>query len=83
VYKRQRLDGVVQKQGVAQLLATSRLPARVLGFAQLQSFLERGFLAFHHLGAASHFLHEISHQESAISARLMLGVEHPFTPPFN
>jgi len=78
-----RLDAVVQKHGISRLLAASRLPARVLGLGHLQSFLERGFSAFNHLGGASYFLNEIHSQESAIARRLMSGAENPFDPPFS
>lgn len=78
-----RLDAVVQKHGVAKLLAASRLPARLLGLQHLQSFLERGFTAFHHLGGANAFLAEIHQQESVIAARLQRGVSNPFSPPFD
>ena len=78
-----RLDSVVRKHGISKLLAASRLPARMLGLGHLQSFLERGFGAFNHLGGASYFLNEIHAQESAISKRLMSGAENPFAPPFS
>ncbi len=78
-----RLDAVVQKHGISRLLAASRLPARMLGLGHLQSFLERGFGAFNHLGGASYFLNEIHSQESAIARRLMSGAENPFDPPFS
>jgi hypothetical protein len=78
-----RLDAVVQKHGISRLLAASRLPARMLGLGHLQSFLERGFGAFSHLGGASYFLNEIHRQETAISRRLMSGAENPFDPPFS
>lgn len=78
-----RLDAVVQKHGISKLLAASRLPARMLGLGHLQSFLERGFSAFNHLGGAGYFLNEIHAQESAIARRLMSGAVDPFSPPFN
>ena len=78
-----RLDSVVQKHGIAKLLAASRFPARLLGLSHLQSFLERGFTAFNHLGGANYFLNEIYTQESAISKRLFAGEKTPFAPPFS
>jgi hypothetical protein len=77
-----RLDAVVQKHGIAKLLAASRLPARLLGLQHLQNFLERGFTAFHHLGGANAFLAEIYEQETAIARRLQRGAANPFNPPF-
>jgi hypothetical protein len=78
-----RLDSVVQKHGIAKLLAASRLPARLLGLGHLQGFLERGFTAFNHLGGANYFLNEIYTQESVISRRLFAGESKPFAPPFS
>ncbi len=78
-----RLDSVVQKHGIAKLLAASRLPAKLLGLGHLQSFLERGFTAFNHLGGADYFLNEIYTQESTISRRLFAGDNKPFAPPFS
>jgi hypothetical protein len=78
-----RLDAVVQKHGISKLLAASRLPARMLGLQHLQSFLERGFSAFNHLGGADAFLDEIHRQETCIAERLMTGAPDPFKPPFN
>lgn len=78
-----RLDSVVQRHGIAKLLAAARLPARLLGLQHLQAFLERGFTAFNRLGGANYFLNEIRTQEMAISRRLMEGAEEPFLPPFN
>jgi hypothetical protein len=78
-----RLDSVVQKHGIAKLLAASRLPARLLGLGHLQGFLERGFTAFNHLGGANYFLNEIFTQELIISKRLFAGADMPFEPPFN
>ena len=70
-------------QASCNLLSASRLPARLLGLGHLQSFLERGFSAFNHLGGASYFLNEIHAQESAIARRLMSGAADPFSPPFS
>ena len=78
-----RLDAVVQKHGIAKLLAASRLPARMLGLQHLQSFLERGFGAFNHLGGADAFLEEIHRQETCIAGRLASGRDDPFSPPFS
>lgn len=77
-----RLDAVVQKHGIAKLLAAARWPARLLGLEHLQGFLERGFNAFNHLGGAKYFLTEIYQQEMTISKRLMRGDKNPFQGPF-
>jgi hypothetical protein len=77
-----RLDAVVQKHGIAKLLAAARWPARLLGLEHLQGFLERGFNAFNHLGGAEYFLTEIYQQEMSISNRLMRGDINPFQAPY-
>lgn len=78
----ERLDSVIKIHGIGKLLAASRLPARMLGLAHLQGFLERGFTAFNHLGGADAFLTEIHQQESCIAWRLRSGQTRPFEPPF-
>jgi hypothetical protein len=79
----ERLDSVIKIHGIGKLLAASRLPARMLGLAHLQGFLERGFTAFNHLGGADSFLTEIHQQESCIARRLREGHARPFEPPFS
>ncbi len=79
----QRLDAVVQRHGVGKLLASARLPARLLGLQHLQGFLERGFAAFSRLGGAGDFLARIDRQERCIARRLAVGAEEPFAPPFS
>ena len=79
----ERLDSVIKMHGIGKLLAASRLPARMLGLAHLQGFLERGFTAFNQLGGADAFLEEIHRQESCIAERLRDGDTRPFDPPFS
>ena len=63
---------------MGRLLRLSRLPARALGLAELQGFLERGFDAFAQLGDIDGFLEEIDRSERAISCRLFAGEPEPF-----
>lgn len=72
------LDAAVKKHGVAKLLRASRTPARLLGLAELQGFLERGFTAFEALGGAREFLESIGRSEHAVSQRLFAGDPDPF-----
>jgi len=72
------LDAAVKKHGVAKLLRASRTPARLLGLAELQGFLERGFTAFEKLGGAKAFLDAIGDSEHAASQRLFAGEADPF-----
>ena len=66
--------------GIATLLRLSRGPARAMGLAQLQGFLERGVDAFRQLGDAPAFLDEIERSERLASARLFRGDLDPFGP---
>jgi hypothetical protein len=72
------LDAGVRNRAVFSLLRASRLPARMAGLAQLQTFLERGFEAFAHLGGAERFLDTITAREHEVSRRLFAGHKAPF-----
>lgn len=78
VHVGQALDAAVQNHGVYRLLKMSRLPAKVAGFSELQTFLERGFTAFDALGGADEFLEEIANRELLVSRRLFAGHPQPF-----
>lgn len=75
----QGLARVVHTPAVAQLLRLSRLPARVAGLADLQSFLERGFGAFGQLPDAAVFVDGIVQREREVMQRLFAGHQRPFT----
>ena len=53
------LWSALRMHGVGTLLKISRMPARAMGFGELQGFLERGFEAFGQLGDAAPFLTDI------------------------
>lgn len=61
--------------GVDWALKTARLPARALGFAPLQSFLEHGYAAFRALGDASDFLAIVAERERRLMLALLQGPE--------
>lgn len=67
------LDHAVHKPWIPRLLRASRLPAKIAGLGQLQSFLERGFAAFQALQGADDFLAEIARRELSVSRRLLAG----------
>jgi hypothetical protein len=48
----------------------------------MQSFLERGFQAFKHMGGATEFLDIIQRRELAILERIFAGADDPFAIPF-
>lgn len=54
-------------------LRSAHLPARALGFAPLQSFLEQGFAAFRRLGDAGEFLATIDERERQLMQALLQG----------
>jgi hypothetical protein len=75
------LDAGVHHHGVVRLRKASRLPAKLAGLAQLQTFLERGFDAFAKLGGAGPFLDRITGREREASRRLFAGHKDPFGAP--
>lgn len=74
-----RLDLLVVKPLVYATLKLMRAPARLAGMEELQSFLERGFEAFRHMGGAEEFLATIAGRENAILSRLFSGHPSPFS----
>jgi hypothetical protein len=74
-----RLDVLVVKPLVHTTLKLMRRPARMLGMQDLQEFLEHGFEAFRHMGAADEFLATIASRETAILNRLFSGHPSPFS----
>ena len=74
----QGLAAALRTPGVGTLLKLSRLPARAAGLGELQSFLERGFAAFAHLGDARAFLADIRRSEMVTMQRLFAGDPDPF-----
>lgn len=74
-----QLDRLVVKPLVYATLKLMRRPARLAGMEDLQSFLERGFEAFRHMGGADHFLETIDTREREILSRLFSGHPSPFS----
>lgn len=74
-----RLDRLVVKPLVFSTLKLMRGPARVAGLEDLQTFLERGFAAFRHMGGANEFLETIASRETRILSRLFSGQPDPFS----
>ncbi len=74
-----RLDVMVVKPLVYATLKLMRQPARLAGLQDLQTFLERGFEAFRHMGGAEEFLATIGGRETQILSRLFSGHPSPFS----
>jgi hypothetical protein len=74
-----RLDTLVTKPLVYSTLKLMRRPAKLAGLEELQSFLERGFAAFRHMGGAETFLATIAGRETRILSRLFSGHPSPFS----
>ena len=72
------LWAALRMHGVGALLKISRLPARSMGFGELQGFLERGFDSFGKLGDAKPFLADIRNSEARAMQRLFAGDPDPF-----
>lgn len=74
-----RLDKLVVGPIVYTTLRLMRQPARLAGLQDLQTFLERGFEAFRHMGGADEFLATIDGREMRILNRLFSGHPSPFS----
>lgn len=72
------LDGLIGAPAIGIALRAARLPARILGVATLQNFLERGYRAFKKMGGAAELLRAIEQRETAILQRLFAGSSDPF-----
>lgn len=72
------LAAALDTPGVAMLLKLARGPAKAIGVAELQGFLERGFGAFRELGDARIFIAEIVEDERLVSRRLYAADLQPF-----
>lgn len=72
------LERLVKIPLILGVLKLARGPARGAGFGQLQSFLERGFAAFRHMGPADHFLLTIEQGERQVMQRLLDAHPDPF-----
>jgi hypothetical protein len=80
----QDLALVVGKPFMRTLLRTMRAPAKVAGFGELQSFLERGFDAFKATLDIQEFLDTVELREVQILDRIYAGHPQPFlleSPP--
>jgi hypothetical protein len=74
------LSAALRQPGIATLLRLSRAPARAMGLAELQGFLERGVDAFGRLGDVGAFLDEVERDERAVASRLFAADPDPLRP---
>lgn len=74
----EELERIVRKPFVLGVLKLARGPARGAGLAGLQTFLERGFAAFRHMGPAREFLDAIVDGEEKAMQRLFAAHADPF-----
>jgi hypothetical protein len=72
------LDSLIEAPALGMALRTARLPARVLGVAALQAFVERGYRAFRSMAGAAELLQTIQQRETTIMHRLFAGSSDPF-----
>ena len=75
------LDIHVHKPLIHAALVTMRHPARAVGLASLQSFLERGFAAFRKMHGAGVFLSTIDQRERELMNAILSGESAPFADP--
>lgn len=74
----EELERIVRKPFVLGVLKLARGPARGAGLAGLQTFLERGFAAFRHMGPAKTFLDIIVDGETQVMQNLFADTANPF-----
>lgn len=72
------LDDIVKNPVTGVALRAARRPARYLGVAALQDFLERGHQAFFGMHGAKPLLSAIEQRETAIMRKLFKGADRPF-----
>ena len=72
------LDRLTRLRAVRVALMLAGPAARAAGFADLYEFLERGFVAFRHLGKADDFLAIIERREKGTVELLLSGSPAPF-----
>lgn len=72
------IDTAVHKPFVSMALRMCRKPAHMMGLADLQDFLERGFAAFKNMRGAGEFLATFKDREMTILDNVFSGRENPF-----
>lgn len=74
-----RLDELVAKPAVFQMLKMMRIPAKFAGLSDLQAFMERGFNAFKAMGGAHDFIATVAERERVIVKRIFSASPSPFS----
>jgi len=77
------LDGLTRLPLLEGTLRLMRGPAKLAGFAHLQSFLERGFGAFKRMGGAAPFLDTVQSRETRLMEALFATVANPVGAKFD
>lgn len=72
------LDSLTRISFLETTIKLMRKPAKMAGLAELQSFLERGFVTFRQMKGAGEFLDAIRSRETQLMQRLFDGVDDPF-----
>ena len=72
------LDGLTRISLLETTIKLMRKPAKLAGLAELQSFLERGFVTFKQMKGAAEFLAAIRTRETQSMQRLFDGDDDPF-----
>ncbi len=69
----QSLDRLAHRPFISTGLRLMRKPAELAGFSELQSFLERGYAAFHKMSGADEFLDQIVTREKKLLEAMFAG----------
>lgn len=72
------LDKLTRIKFLETSIKLMRKPAKMAGLAELQAFLERGFVTFQQMGGAGEFLDTIRSRETQLMNRLFDGSGDPF-----
>jgi hypothetical protein len=71
------LDRLTSNRMIGLTLGAMRRPARAAGLGELQSFLERGYGAFRHMGGANDFIDCVTKRETHLMNALFLRDDSP------
>jgi hypothetical protein len=72
------VNRLVRKPFIGLTLRMAHLPAYLMGWSELQDFLERGYAAFKQLSDAEQFIQLLERRERQILDQIFAGVPNPF-----
>ena len=73
----QKLEHVTRNRLILTAVQLARRPARLAGFGELQSFIERGLAGFRAMGSATEFLQTVEYRETKLLDAIYKGEPIP------